>query len=209
MYTSSTITINDGTAEITKSYEGIESAVNTINGGDINIIASDDGIHLAGGNDGLAGWGPGGGMGPGGGFGKDAFAASKEYYLAINGVDAGGDGIDANGTIVRTDGDIIVNGPTEKMNGALDFASFNISGGFLVTADSSGMSQVPGEQSSQNSLPLNFTARSRMEPCFIFGTLTAAKNISTLRQQRITNDYLLVGTSYSGGSSSGTRIAGL
>ena len=69
VHTDSTLTINDGVLEITKSYEGIESAVITINGGDINILASDDGVNVAGGNDGSGGWGPGagGGIQPGGG----------------------------------------------------------------------------------------------------------------------------------------------
>lgn len=47
----STLTVNGGEIDITKSYEGIESAVITINDGDIHIVSSDDGLNVAGGND--------------------------------------------------------------------------------------------------------------------------------------------------------------
>ena len=43
--------IDDGDIDILKSYEGLESSNITINNGNINIVASDDGINVAGGND--------------------------------------------------------------------------------------------------------------------------------------------------------------
>lgn len=204
LHADSTLEINAGDIQITESYEGIESAVVTINDGDINIISSDDGLNVAGGNDGsgIGGRpGPGGEFGPGqgdrpepggepgqgrgprpegepgqgpgfdlgdmfgqgGGPGQDGFNDSGDYYLYINGgaivIDAGGDGIDANGAIEMTDGLVIVNGPTERMNGALDYdASFNLTGGFLVAAGSSGMAQAPGQTSTQPSVLINFDA---------------------------------------------------
>lgn len=42
------------------------------------------------------------------------------------------------------------------MNGALDFASFKITGGLLIAAGSAGMAQAPGESSTQYSVLLNF-----------------------------------------------------
>jgi hypothetical protein len=187
MHADSTLTVNGGEIQITESYEGIESAVITINDGDIHIASRDDGLNVAGGNDGSGmnpgpgrGGGPGqaiepgqageagqamepgqaGGM-PGGGPFMDGFAASGDYYLYLNGgtvvIDADGDGIDSNGSIEMTDGVVIVNGPTGNMNGALDYmGSFNISGGFLVAAGSSGMAQAPGSGSSQYSILVNF-----------------------------------------------------
>ena len=54
-----------------------------------------------------------------------------------------------------TDGFVIVNGPTNNGNGALDYDSkFDISGGTLISAGSSGMLQAPSESSSQNSLKI-------------------------------------------------------
>lgn len=98
--------------------------------------------------------------GRGGGPGQDAFALSGNYFLYINGgnvhVDASGDGIDVNGSIEMKGGVVLVNGPTEQMNGALDcIGSFNISGGYLIAVGSVGMAEAPDESSSQNSVLVN------------------------------------------------------
>ncbi len=81
---------------------------------------------------------------PGAAPGQDVFTYSGDYYLYINGgtivVNAAGDGVDVNGAIEMTDGLVIVHGPTEQMNGSLDYDGyFNISGGYLVAAGSAGM----------------------------------------------------------------------
>ncbi len=131
------------------------------------MVSSDDGINVAGGmnGSGMGGWQPGQ-LGqpvrpdrpgqpwqPGqGDFGN--------YYLYINGgyivVDSNGDGIDSNGFVEMTAGNVIVHGPTENMNGALDHYSFKMSGGFLVAAGSSGMAQAPDTTSTQNSILVKF-----------------------------------------------------
>ena len=54
IHADTTLDINGGTIDITKSYEGLESTTITINDGTIHLIASDDGINAAGGNDGSA-----------------------------------------------------------------------------------------------------------------------------------------------------------
>ncbi len=167
MHADSTLQVNGGQITILDSFEGLESAIITINGGEIHISSSDDGLNVASGNDGSGmSFGPGRGGRPGGGPGQDTFAASGDYYLKINGgyvyVDADGDGIDVNGYIEMTDGVVIVNGPVENMNGALDYdAGFKISGGFLVAAGSAGMAQAPDQSSSQYSLLLNLTSTLR------------------------------------------------
>jgi len=169
MHADTTLTINGGEIVINESYEGIESAVITINGGNIHINSSDDGINVASGADGSGanpGMFGGGGQGnqpggrQGGGPGADMFSAAGDYYLYINGgyivVNADGDGIDVNGAIEMTDGVALVNGPTENMNGALDYyTTFNISGGYLVAVGSAGMAQGLSESSTQNSLLVN------------------------------------------------------
>lgn len=172
MHADTTLTINGGVISISQSYEGLESAAITINAGEITLNASDDGINVAGGAD-ASGMNPGmpapgekrqrpGGGGPG----MDMFAASGNYLLTINGgsilVNADGDGIDSNGSITISDGLVIVNGPTESMNGALDYmGTFNISGGTLIAVGSAGMAQAPSTSSSQNALIAFFSSAVR------------------------------------------------
>ncbi|MEZ4519837.1 MAG: dockerin type 1, partial [Chloroflexota bacterium] len=61
--------------------------------------------------------------------------------------------------IVMTGGVVLVSGPTEQMNGALDYdGGFAISGGTLAAAGSSGMAQAPGSSSTQNSVIMFFSS---------------------------------------------------
>ena len=157
------LTIEEGTVTITESYEGLESATITINAGQISIASSDDGINLAGGVDGSGVFGDMGGApgGRNGGPGMDFFGGSGDYNLYINGgtvyVNAGGDGLDSNGSITMTGGTVVVNGPTNDGNGAIDYmGSFSVSGGTLLAAGSSGMAQAPDGNSSQPSLLIYF-----------------------------------------------------
>jgi hypothetical protein len=75
-------------------------------------------------------------------------------------VDAGGDGIDINGAVTMTAGTVIVNGPTDNSNGALDFSSFKMTGGYLVAVGSSGMAQALSTTSTQYSVLVNFRSAS-------------------------------------------------
>jgi hypothetical protein len=150
-----TLTIDKGDLQVKQSYEGIESAVITIHGGTINLKSSDDGINVAAGRDGSGAiQGMGGRDQPergGGGPGMDFFGGSSDSNkLVITGgsiyVDGDGDGIDVNGAIEMTGGSVVINGPTQQMNGALDYDSgFAMTGGFLVAAGSSGMAQTPDQ----------------------------------------------------------------
>jgi len=153
IHADASLVVNGGDIRITKSYEGIESrSVITINSGNIHITSSDDGLNVAGGADasGTGAWPFGGG-----GF----TTSSGNYYLYINGgymvINAVGDGIDVNGSVEMTGGDVIVNGPTSSMNGALDHSSFKITGGFLLAVGSAGMAQAPGTSSTQYTAFLN------------------------------------------------------
>ena len=93
---------------------------------------------------------------------SDRGGETGDSHLYVNGgyiaVDARGDGIDINGPIDMTGGVVLVNGPTENMNGALDYGgAFNITGGFLVAAGSAGMAQAPSTSSTQYSLAHTFS----------------------------------------------------
>lgn len=108
------------------------------------------GRRPGGGPQGGFGGGSQGGFGGGmqGGFGGFA-AGSGEIvigggYLYIN---ASGDGIDSNGNIAMTDGCVIVCGPTNSANGALDCGdrqnTITISGGTLIALGATGMMETP------------------------------------------------------------------
>ena len=68
-----------------------------------------------------------------------------------------GDGLDSTGSISMTDGTVIVNGPTNNGNGALDYdEDFEISGGVLIATGSSGMAIATSEGSSQHTILMTY-----------------------------------------------------
>ncbi len=219
LHSDATLEINAGDIRVTKSYEGIESAVITINNGSIHVVSSDDGINVASGNDGSGMMGPRGGPGGGGdwgGWGNDQFTYNGDYYLYVNGgyiaVDAAGDGLDINGAIVMTGGVVLVNGPVENMNGALDFdGGFQMTGGFLAAAGSAGMAQAPGSYSEQNSVLVYFSA-AQQAGSLVHIQNSAGEDILTFAPTKryqalvLSSPALVKGqayTIYTGGSSSG------
>ncbi len=84
-----------------------------------------------------------------------AYAASAGRIA----IEADGDGIAINGAVEMTDGVLIIHGPTQSMNGALDYdRSFTMTGGYLIAVGSAGMAQAPDESSSQPSILANFSS---------------------------------------------------
>jgi hypothetical protein len=153
IHSDSSIDISGGTINIIKSYEGIESSIVNISGGNINLAATDDGINVAGGMDSSS---------VNGRPGQNSFSSTNDNKLTVTGgnifVNAAGDGLDANGSIYMYDGTVIVNGPTNNGNGSLDYdQTFEMNGGVLMAAGSSGMVQTPSDSSTQNSLLISYS----------------------------------------------------
>lgn len=138
--------IAGGNITVNKSYEGIEGATVEITGGTINVNASDDGINAAN---------------------KDLVDYS--FYILISGgntvVNAEGDGVDSNGTIKITGGTLLVYGPTNGGDAALDADSgIIITGGDVCAVGSVGMVENPSSSSTQ---------------CYINLTLNSAVSANT------------------------------
>lgn len=136
-----TLTVTGGTINITESYEGLEGLHVVISGGDITLVASDDGLNAAGGTD------ASGGGGRDGRFGGPGSTSSSNGSILISGgtiaITAYGDGIDANGTLEMTGGYVTVCGPTQGDTATLDFdISGTISGGTFIGTGASGMAQT-------------------------------------------------------------------
>lgn len=142
------LVINGGRINIIESYEGLESAIIEINDGDIDIRSSDDGINVAGDND-SSGFG---------GFGGNANLDNGQYLKISGGdiyVNADGDGLDMNGSGSIEGGTVIVEGPTNDGNGALDYdGTFVVNGGTFITSGSSGMAMTPSSDSALNTISL-------------------------------------------------------
>ena len=140
--------IDDGDINITKSYEGLEAPSITINGGDIAIKSSDDGINAGAGTSESNTPRP-----------RGIMDADENCTVTINDgniyINASGDGIDSNGYIYINSGVLSIDGPTSNGNGALD-AGIEIvtNGGEAIAVGSSGMAESFGSKSSVPNISL-------------------------------------------------------
>lgn len=206
--------IAGGSIHITRAYEGIESEEVIIDGGDLHLTTSDDGLNGAGGESASPG-----GFGPPGGPG----GAAGDYRLEINGgytvINALGDGVDANGDIEMTGGVMIVHGPSADNNGALDYDStFAFTGGTLIATGSSRMAQAPtANLTTQPTIQINLSSAQQASTLFHVAD-ASGEAVLTLapahRYQSVvfsTPDMMLdeTYTYFVGGSSTGASLDGV
>ena len=154
IHADNTLTVNAGELNVTGSYEGLEANDILIAGGKISIVAQDDGLNAAGGNDGSNSWGM---------FGGDPFGGETGSTLTISGgtlrINAMGDGLDANGELIVTGGVTYVSGPTNSGNGAMDYGTgASINGGTVIAVGAAGMAENFGSSSTQGSILLNLSS---------------------------------------------------
>lgn len=112
---------------ITASYEGLEGTTVSVYSGDIDVVASDDGVNAAN---------------------STVGEHSDKYAINIAGgdlyIDAGSDGLDSNNDINITGGKVEVYGADAMMDAAIDYdGTFTLSGGTLFGA---GMEPSAGTQ---------------------------------------------------------------
>ena len=151
------VTVAGGTLAVTRSYEGIEAVNVSVSGGEITLVSSDDGINVTDGTDGETH--------PMGGASACTIDVSGGFIY----VNAGGDGIDSNGSFTVSDGTVLVSGPTDNGNGALDYQSNGtVTGGVVMAVGSQGMAMGFDGASAQPTLVTNVsggTAGSRVTVC--------------------------------------------
>ena len=153
------LNIINGSINITESYEGLEALDIAVSGGDVSLVATDDGLNAAGGTDssGMGGRDNGmfGGGGPGGMMG-----GSSNGSIVISGgklhINASGDGIDANGSLEINGGYTVVTGPTTGDTATLDYdSSAVISGGTFIGTGAAGMAQTFSNSENQGVISIS------------------------------------------------------
>ncbi len=157
VHAGNTAVLEPQSMDIQKCYEGLEGAFITINGGDIKIISSDDGINATGLNS-------NGGMPPMmmHNSNQTAKTADEDIYLTLNGgniyIETSGDGFDSNGSAVINGGRLAIYGPENSGNGSIDVGDGGyvlvVNGGTLFAVGSLGMAESPYNSSMQNTLVL-------------------------------------------------------
>ncbi|MBP2624163.1 carbohydrate-binding domain-containing protein [Streptococcus oricebi] len=145
MHASNAALIDGGTIKVEKSQEALEGKTVTINGGELDLTSTDDGINASDGSSSED-------KGPG--------QATAGVSLTISGgkvkVNAQGDGLDSNGDLTISGGEVYVDGPTDNGNGALDYdGNGSITGGQVMIIGSSGMAMGFGSSSTQASVLAN------------------------------------------------------
>ncbi|MBR2994280.1 carbohydrate-binding domain-containing protein [Candidatus Saccharibacteria bacterium] len=151
------LAVQDGEINVVKSYEGFEAQKIVINGGELSVTASDDGINAGSISSDTTTTNNGR---------KDPLAADENCELIINGgniyVNSGGDGVDSNGWIYFNGGNTVVDGPANNGNGALDSgAGIIMNGGSVVAVGSSGMAEAPGSNSNVFSASIYFSSANK------------------------------------------------
>jgi len=137
------IEVNGGLINIPHSAEGLEAPNLFINGGEIHLTSSDDGLNATYGVDGESNDG--------------SNLTISGGYVHLNA--STGDGIDSNGNLTVSGGTIIVHGPSSQPEVGLDVnGTFRVNGSFLVVSQvNSNMVETPSSQSTQRSVLLRRT----------------------------------------------------
>lgn len=137
-----TLAIGGGSITVTESTEGVEANDIIVTGGVLDVTATDDGINASSPNN----W-----------TGAAPTVQVRGGTVLVN---AAGDGVDSNGTLAVSGGVLLVAGPTDSGNGALDYETgATVTGGVVMAVGAAGMAAGFGSDSTQGSWMANITAQ--------------------------------------------------
>lgn len=136
-----TLSIENGTVTVTKSYEGLEGNHINVSGGTIRVTGTDDGMNAANPDDSSSEVPS---ITISGGFLEVSVPSSDDR-----------DGIDSNGTYTQTGGIVVCKGPNSQNAAALDHEKdANVTGGVLIALGAiEGYNQGGGNPPRPGSMP--------------------------------------------------------
>lgn len=135
--------VASGTIRIPACYEGLEAVSVTIAGGDIHIVATDDGINANGSG--------------------SVLRITGGDITIINGGGRDADGLDSNGDIFISGGQLLISVPDDGSSSAIDFGSESggvcrIDGGTVLACGSRAMAEAISSDSAQGFLMYSASA---------------------------------------------------
>lgn len=135
--------VASGTIRIPACYEGLEAVSVTIAGGDIHIVATDDGINANGSG--------------------SVLCITGGDITVINGGGRDADGLDSNGDIFISGGRLLISVPDDGSSSAIDFGNESggvcrIDGGTVLACGSRAMAEPISSDSAQGFLMYSASA---------------------------------------------------
>lgn len=154
------VAISAGTVTVTESVEALEAQTIVIAGGETSLTSSDDGVNISGDT-------------PNG-----LFVTAGSLHI-----DAQGDGLDSNGRATLSGGTVVVLGPVNDGNGAIDVQEgLVVNGGELWALGSAGMAESPTEGSSQGFVFTNLDSSTTGEVSILDAQGTVIATQSSTKQ---------------------------
>lgn len=204
VHAETSITISDEILNISKCYEGLESASITVNSGSLSLVSTDDGFNATKGQ---------------------ATEANDGSCVYINGGNivvnsSSGDGLDSNGSVVMTAGTVVVHGPKSAPEVGFDInGTFNISGGLLIGTGPNSGNMIEATSTSSAQYAVKATISLTLSASTLFhiqdangNDIVTYKPVRALYYVVFSSPDLTSGSTYfiyTGGSSSGTYANGL
>ncbi|MCB1161339.1 MAG: carbohydrate-binding domain-containing protein [Candidatus Krumholzibacteriia bacterium] len=195
--------VNGGLINIVNSVEGLESPNLFINGGEIHLTSTDDGLNATYGVDGE--------------FNDGSNLTISGGYIHLYA--PAGDAIDSNGNLTLAGGTLIVHGPPAQPEVGIDVnGTFRVDGGFTVVSQiNSNMVETPSSQSTQRCVLLKTNTTLSAGTLFHIedtggGALVTFRPANRYSCILLSTVDLTAGTSYrvyTGGSCTGSELDGL